>query len=128
MRLHEAAPKLIIQERVGDRVKDSSYWPVPELTRAELTLGRLHYARDLCEPLGHQASTKASISFQFEDPFRFNSLAARWEVDQLPSVVFRQCIHLILTCFCPFLCIGSFHSLLIGDRISPYSCRSCRSQ
>ncbi len=41
MRLHEAAPKLIIQERLGDKVKDSSYWPVPELTRAELALGRL---------------------------------------------------------------------------------------
>ena len=43
MRLHEAAPKLIIQERVGDKVKVSSYWPVPELTRAELALGQLHY-------------------------------------------------------------------------------------
>src|SRR5258708_35314644 len=42
MRLHEAAPKLIIQERTGDRVKVLSYWPVPELTRAELALGRLH--------------------------------------------------------------------------------------
>src|SRR5712692_5072210 len=42
MRLHEAAQKLIIQERLGDKVKDSSYWPVPELTRAELALGRLH--------------------------------------------------------------------------------------
>src|SRR5258707_6883657 len=41
MRLHEAAPKLIIQERAGDKVKVSSYWPVPELTRAELALGRL---------------------------------------------------------------------------------------
>ncbi len=41
MRLHEAAPKLIIQERLGDKVKVSSYWPVPELTRAELALGRL---------------------------------------------------------------------------------------
>src|SRR5258708_7832634 len=41
MRLHEAAPKLIIQERVRDKVKVSSYWPVPELTRAELALGRL---------------------------------------------------------------------------------------
>ncbi len=44
MRVHEAAPKLIIQERVGDKVKVSSYWPVPELTRAELALGRLHNA------------------------------------------------------------------------------------
>ena len=44
MRLHEAAPKLIIQERLGDKVKVSSYWPVPELTRAELALGRLHIA------------------------------------------------------------------------------------
>src|SRR5713226_5017517 len=44
MRLHEAAPKLIIQERLGDKVKVSSYWPVPELTRAELALGRLHHA------------------------------------------------------------------------------------
>src|SRR5216684_8087027 len=42
MRLHEAAPKLIIQERLGDKVKVSSYWPVPELTRAELALGQLH--------------------------------------------------------------------------------------
>src|SRR5229473_1099772 len=42
MRLHDAAPKLIIQERVGDKVKVSSYWPVPELTRAELALGRSH--------------------------------------------------------------------------------------
>src|SRR5258707_6350494 len=42
MRLHEAAPKLIIQERLGDKVKVSSYWPVPELTRVELALGRLH--------------------------------------------------------------------------------------
>src|SRR5258707_2849705 len=41
MRLHEAAPKLIIQERTGDKMKVSSYWPVPELTRAELALGRL---------------------------------------------------------------------------------------
>src|SRR5216684_4479390 len=49
MRLHEAAPKLIIQERLGDKVKVSSYWPVPELTRAELALGRLHsvYMDDL---------------------------------------------------------------------------------
>src|SRR5229473_7656890 len=44
MRLHEAAPKLIIQERVGDKVKVLSYWPVPELTRAEFALGRLHHA------------------------------------------------------------------------------------
>ena len=44
MRLHEAAPKLIIQEQTKDKVKVSSYWPVPELTRAELTLGRLHHA------------------------------------------------------------------------------------
>ncbi len=43
MRLHEAAPKLIIQERLEDKVKVSSYWPVPELTRAELALGRLHH-------------------------------------------------------------------------------------
>src|SRR5713226_8497265 len=42
MRLHEAAPKLIIQERLGDKVKVSSYWPVPELTRAGVALGRLH--------------------------------------------------------------------------------------
>src|SRR5258707_226573 len=46
MRLHEAAPKLIIQEQFGDKVKVkvSSYWPVPELTRVELALGRLHHA------------------------------------------------------------------------------------
>ena len=53
MRLHEAAPKLIIQERVGDKVKVSSYWPVPELTRAELALGRLHLSRpDGSGPVG----------------------------------------------------------------------------
>src|SRR5258708_39981499 len=44
MRLHEAAPKLIIQERTGDKVKVLSYWPVPELTRAELALGWGHHA------------------------------------------------------------------------------------
>src|SRR5258708_19321961 len=44
MRLHEAAPKLNIQEQLEDKVKVSSYWPVPELTRAELALGRLHHA------------------------------------------------------------------------------------
>src|SRR5713226_1039609 len=43
MRLHEAAPKLIIQERLGDKVKVSSYWLVLELTRAELALGWLHF-------------------------------------------------------------------------------------
>src|SRR5712692_10635239 len=32
MRLHEAAPKLIIQERVGDKTKISSHGPVPLLT------------------------------------------------------------------------------------------------
>src|SRR5258708_3854113 len=48
MRLHEAAPKLIIQERVGDKVKVSSYWPVPELTRAKLALGRLQYMFATC--------------------------------------------------------------------------------
>src|SRR5258708_3784616 len=42
MRLHEAAPKLIVQERVGDKKKTSSYWPVTELTRAKLALGQLH--------------------------------------------------------------------------------------
>src|SRR5258708_521729 len=47
IRLHEAAPKLIVQERVGERMKISSYWPVPELTRAELALGQLHHA--LCQ-------------------------------------------------------------------------------
>ncbi len=46
MRLHEAAPKLIVQERVGDKVKVSSYCPVALLTRAGLALGRLH--RDTC--------------------------------------------------------------------------------
>src|SRR5713226_41601 len=44
MRLHEAVPRLIIQERVGDKVKVSSYWPVPELTRAGVALGQLHHA------------------------------------------------------------------------------------
>ena len=42
MRLYEAAPKLIIQERVRDRMKISSYCPVASLTRAGLALGRLH--------------------------------------------------------------------------------------
>src|SRR5260221_14409204 len=42
MRLHEAAPKLIVQERVGDRMKISSYCPVALLTRAGLALGWLH--------------------------------------------------------------------------------------
>ncbi len=32
MRLHEAAPKLIIQDRVGDKTKISSCGPVPLLT------------------------------------------------------------------------------------------------
>ncbi len=32
MRLHEAAPKLIIQERVGDKMNFSSHGPVPLLT------------------------------------------------------------------------------------------------
>ncbi len=41
MRLHEAAPKLIVQERVGERMKISSYCPVASLTRAGLALGRL---------------------------------------------------------------------------------------
>src|SRR5258708_8846169 len=44
MRLHEAAPKLIVQERVGDRMKTLSYCPVALLTRAGLALGRLHHA------------------------------------------------------------------------------------
>src|SRR5260370_36033040 len=44
MRLHEAAPKLIVQERVGDRMKISSYCLVALLTRAGLALGRLHHA------------------------------------------------------------------------------------
>ncbi len=43
MRLHEAAPKLMVQERTRERMKISSYWLVPELTRAELALGQLHY-------------------------------------------------------------------------------------
>ena len=41
MRLHEAAPKLIVQERVGERVKVSSYCLVVLLTRAGLALGWL---------------------------------------------------------------------------------------
>src|SRR5216684_683649 len=58
MRLHEAAPKLIIQERVGDKVKVSSYWPVPELTRAESTLGRLQLVSPpQCHPLLFQTSS-----------------------------------------------------------------------
>src|SRR5260370_505264 len=43
MRLHEAAPKLIVQERVGERMKISSYCLVTSLTRAGLALGRLHH-------------------------------------------------------------------------------------
>src|SRR5258708_26156256 len=41
MRVHEAAPKLIVQERVGERMKISSYCPVALLTRAGLALGWL---------------------------------------------------------------------------------------
>src|SRR5229473_5380436 len=48
MRLHEAAPKLIIQEQVGDKMKLLSYCPVASLTRAALTLGQLHMAH--CPP------------------------------------------------------------------------------
>src|SRR5260370_35119794 len=44
MRLDEAAPKLNIQERVGDRIKLLSYCPVASLTRAGPALGRLHHA------------------------------------------------------------------------------------
>ena len=44
MRLHEAAPKLIVQERVGERIKVLSYCPVALLTRAGLALGRLQMA------------------------------------------------------------------------------------
>src|SRR5258708_36386949 len=54
MRLHEAAPKLIIQERVGDKMKFSLYCPVALLTRAGLALGRLHvtcYVSKLTNPL-----------------------------------------------------------------------------
>src|SRR5258708_457445 len=60
MRLHEAAPKLIIQERVGDKVKVSSYWPVPELTRAESALGRLHI---LCLLIHNYPSDTSKRSF-----------------------------------------------------------------
>ena len=41
IRVHEAAPKLIVQERVGERIKVSSYCPVALLTRAGLALGQL---------------------------------------------------------------------------------------
>ena len=41
MRVHEAAPKLIVQERVRERMKVSSYCPVALLTRAGLALGWL---------------------------------------------------------------------------------------
>src|SRR5258707_4592507 len=47
MRVHEAAPKLIVQERVGERVKVSSYCPVALLTRAGLALGRLQGYTDI---------------------------------------------------------------------------------
>src|SRR5258708_4045821 len=65
MRLHEAAQKLIIQERLGDKVKVSSYWPVPELTRAGLALGRLQqlYWRDT-----FQISCEYQPSNTREDP------------------------------------------------------------
>ncbi len=43
MRLHEAAPKLIVQERVRERMKILSYCPVASLTRAGLALGWLQY-------------------------------------------------------------------------------------
>ncbi len=41
MRVHEAAPKLIVQEQVRERMKISSYCPVALLTRAGLALGWL---------------------------------------------------------------------------------------
>ncbi len=44
MRLHEAAPKLIIQEQLGDKKKVLSYCPVALLTRAMFALGQLHMA------------------------------------------------------------------------------------
>src|SRR5258707_15898791 len=43
MRVHEAAPKLIVQERVRERMKISSYCLVALLTRAGLALGQLHH-------------------------------------------------------------------------------------
>src|SRR5258707_15515339 len=59
MRLHEAAPKLIIQEWVGDKVKVSSYWPVPELTRAELALGRLQQCSTHKRADSHEVATSS---------------------------------------------------------------------
>src|SRR5258708_38696340 len=60
MRLHEAAPKLIIQEQLGDKVKVSSYWPVLELTRAELALGRLHsHSHPWTTQIGEQPASRS---------------------------------------------------------------------
>src|SRR5258708_8881084 len=79
MRLHEAAPKLIIQERVGDKVKVSSYWPVPELTSAELALGGLQQKSSECKQVLHIAYINV------------------WELDDVYLTV-RRCI--VVPCKC----------------------------
>src|SRR5258708_955657 len=62
MRLDKTVPKLIIQERLGGKVKVSSYWPVPELTRAELALGRLQKAFHI----GGNSSCRTHIRKHYE--------------------------------------------------------------
>src|SRR5258708_3686011 len=62
MRLHEAAPKLIVQERVGVKKKTSSYWPVPELTRAKLALGQLHDRWEMVTKQYHAKSAYAQAN------------------------------------------------------------------
>ncbi len=88
MRLHEAAPKLIIQEQTKDKVKVSSYWPVPELTRAELTLGRLHFPFD--EVLKRSSPAGVSMIDHFLHLvflFSFNKVRG-W-----PRIVRPICVH-----------------------------------
>ena len=82
MRLHEAAPKLIIQERLGDKMKVSSYWPVPELTRAELALGRLHF---------HYLLPTASVG----------QLCFSTGIADAPGWA-----HCLASCHCQWLCFG----------------------
>ncbi len=69
MRLHEAAPKLIIQERLGDKVKVSSYWPVPELTRARVALGWLQIS-----PISHILLSLERQKMQSKSPKPFTIL------------------------------------------------------
>ncbi len=98
MRLHEAAPKLIIQERLGDKVKVSSYWPVPELTRAELALGRLHIVWGRLSRGLKRTSPHCSRHYHTDTPFlsRDSSPSARthatpWHFNAL-SLLLACCI------------------------------------